>query len=129
MQNNIGIGNRVLVREAVKAARHPVPRMLKSVVPELTTRLSMDDAPFIIRGLTGKGSRFRPSDWADRLACVFSVIDPNNRMNYSPYVQPTTLEGIRCVVVNKKLKAADPGAYRFLQAFAESNELLTENGD
>lgn len=93
----------------------------------------MDDATahadFIIRGLTRKGSRFRPSDWADRLACVFAAIDPNHRMNYSPYVQPTTLEGIRCVVVNKKLKTIDPDAYRFLQTFAESNELLTENGD
>jgi hypothetical protein len=36
----------------------------------------MDDAsanaPFIIRGLTTKGSRFRPSDWADRLAGAFA---------------------------------------------------------
>jgi len=93
----------------------------------------MDDAstnaPFIIRGLTIKGSRFRPSDWADRLAGAFAVIDPNNRTNYSPYVQPTTLDGIPCVVVDKKLKASDPTAYRFLQTFAESNELLTENAD
>ncbi len=93
----------------------------------------MDDAttntPFIIRGITSKGSRFRPSDWADRLAGAFAIIDPNHRTNYSPYVQPTTLDGIRCVVVDKKLKTTDPNAYRFLQAFAESNELLTENGN
>lgn len=93
----------------------------------------MDDAPanapFIIRGITGKGTRFRPSDWADRLAGAFAVIDPNNRTSYSPYVQPTTLDGVRCVVVDKKLKETDPNAYRFLQAFAESNELLTENAD
>jgi hypothetical protein len=93
----------------------------------------MDDAtdtsPFIIRGITTKGSRFRPSDWADRLAGAFAVIDPNNRTNYSPYVQPTTLDGIPCVIVDKKLKSADPDAYRFLQAFAASNELLTENPD
>jgi hypothetical protein len=93
----------------------------------------MDDAPanvpFIIRGITTQGARFRPSDWADRLAGAFAVIDPNNRTNYSPYVQPTTLDGIRCVVVDKKLKTSDPNAYRFLQAFAESNELMTENAD
>jgi len=91
----------------------------------------MDDAPvnapFIIRGITTKGSRFRPSDWAERLACAFAVIDPNNRMNYSPFVQPTTLDGIPCVIVDKKLKISDPDAYRFLQTFAESNELQTEN--
>jgi hypothetical protein len=86
-----------------------------------------DSSPFIIRGITTKGSRFRPSDWADRLAGAFAVIDPNNRTNYSPYVQPTTLDGIPCVIVDKRLKSTDPDAYRFLQAFAASNELLTEN--
>lgn len=93
----------------------------------------MDDAPanapLIIRGITTQGGRFRPSDWADRLAGAFAVIDPNNRTNYSPYVQPTTLDGIPCVVVDKKLKTSDPDAYRFLQSFARSNELVTENAD
>lgn len=87
------------------------------------------NAPFIIRGITAKGTRFRPSDWADRLAGAFAMIDPNNRTNYSPYVQPKTLDGIRCVVVDKQLRASDPNAYRFLQTFAQSNELLTENAD
>ncbi|MBU2640682.1 MAG: DUF3579 domain-containing protein [Thiobacillus sp.] len=93
----------------------------------------MDDvtsnAPLIIRGITTKGFRFRPSDWADRLAGAFAVIDPNNRTNYSPYVQPTKLDNIPCVIVDKKLKATDPDAYRFLQDFANSNELLIENAD
>ncbi|MHB1085001.1 MAG: DUF3579 domain-containing protein [Thiobacillus sp.] len=93
----------------------------------------MDDAhanaPFIIRGITIRGSRFRPSDWADRLAGAFSKIDPNNRTRYSPYVQPTTIDGTCCIVVDKHLKASDPIAYRFLQSFASSNELLTENAD
>jgi ABC-type proline/glycine betaine transport system substrate-binding protein len=44
-------------------------------------------------------------------------------------VQPTTLDGITCIVVDKKLKDTDPNAYRFLQNFANSNELLTENSD
>jgi len=89
----------------------------------------MDDAPFVIRGLTTKGGRFRPSDWADRLAGAFAAIDPNNRTRYSPYVQPTTLEGIRCVVVDRALKNQDPNAWRFLQDFARSNELQTTNAD
>ena len=87
------------------------------------------DAPFIIRGITTKGARFRPSDWADRLAGAFAKIDPNNRTSYPPYVQPTTMDGVCCVVVDKKLKESDPNAYRFLQAFASSNELMTENAD
>ncbi len=87
------------------------------------------NAPLIIRGITAKGARFRPSDWSDRLAGAFAVIDPNNRTSYSPYVQPTMLDNIPCVIVNKKLKTSDPDAYRFLQDFANSNELLIENAD
>ncbi|OYX25369.1 MAG: hypothetical protein B7Z03_15555 [Hydrogenophilales bacterium 32-62-9] len=34
-----------------------------------------------------------------------------------------------CVIVDKKLKTSDPDAYRFLQDFANSNELLIENAD
>lgn len=93
----------------------------------------MDDAstnaPFIIRGITAKGARFRPSDWADRLAGAFAVIDPNNRTHFSPHVQPMTLDGILCVVVDKRLKTNDPDAYRFLVNFAHTNDLLTENTD
>ncbi len=50
-------------------------------------------------------------------------------LSYSPYVQPTTLDGVKCVLVDKRLKTADPLAYGFLQDFARSNELLTENAD
>ncbi|MEW5967288.1 MAG: DUF3579 domain-containing protein [Pseudomonadota bacterium] len=93
----------------------------------------MDDAsanaPLIIRGQTLRGAPFRPSDWADRLAGAFAVIDPNSRTNYSPYVQPVTLDGVRCVSIDKKLRDADPNAWRFLLAFALSNELQTENAD
>ncbi len=88
-----------------------------------------NNGPFIIRGITTQGARFRPSDWADRLAGAFAKTDPNNRTRYSPYVQPRTLDGINCIVVDRKLKDADPHAYRFLQTFADSNELLTENPD
>jgi hypothetical protein len=87
------------------------------------------DSLFIIRGITSQGGRFRPSDWAERLAGAFAVIDPDNRMNYSPHVQPTTLDGIRCVIVDKQLKTEDPHAYRFLHTFAKSNDLVTENDD
>lgn len=93
----------------------------------------MTDIPtssaYLIRGVTQRGESFRPSDWADRLAGAFSILDPDHRICYSPYVQPTTLNGTRCVVVDKRLKTEDPHAYRFLQNFAKSNDLVTENAD
>ncbi len=86
-------------------------------------------AAYLIRGITQQGGKFRPSDWAERLAGAFSVMDPDHRICYSPYVQPRTLEDVPCVVVDKQLKVENPNAYRFLQNFAKSNDLVTENGD
>ena len=90
---------------------------------------SPDANVFLILGTTRQGGTFRPSDWADRLAGAFSALDPDHRISYSPYVQPRTLNGVRCVVVDKRLKTDDPNAYRFLQTFAKSNDLRTENAD
>lgn len=90
---------------------------------------AMDDTPFIIRGLTTKGRRFRPSDWADRLAGAFAVVDPNHRMNYSPYVQPGNMDGIPCIIVDRALQTSDPAVWRFLQNFAKSNDLQTDHAD
>lgn len=93
----------------------------------------MADTPgsneFLICGTTTGGAPFRPSDWADRLAGAFSILDPDHRISYSPYVRPTTLKGVRCVVVDKRLKTDDPAAYRFLQSFAKNNDLVTDNAD
>lgn len=88
-----------------------------------------DSPDFVIRGITRHGGTFRPSDWADRLAGAFSALDPDHRISYSPYVQPTTLDGVRCVIVDKRLKTEDPTAYRFLQNFAKNNDLITDNAD
>lgn len=77
----------------------------------------------VIQGLTASGKPFRPSDWAERLSGVFSVLGPDHRLNYSPYVHPITIDGVRCVVVDKQLAALEPRAYRFLLAFARDNEL------
>ena len=90
---------------------------------------SSSEPAFIIRGVTRSGQRFRPSDWAERLAGAFSVVGPDNRTSYSPYVQPSTIEGTKCVTIDKRLKTADPLAYRFLQEFARSNDLVTDNAD
>lgn len=93
----------------------------------------MADTPepnaYLIRGTTRQGGTFRPSDWADRLAGAFSIMDPDHRISYSPYVRPTTLDGVRCVTVDKQLRNVDPNAYRFLQNFAKSNDLVTDNAD
>jgi hypothetical protein len=91
----------------------------------------MSDAPvveFVILGVTSDGSPFRPSDWAERLCGVMSAFGGDHRMQYSPYVHPVTSNGIRCVVVDVRLEALEPMAYRFLLSFAKDNELKTRDG-
>ena len=81
----------------------------------------------IIKGLTKAGKTFRPSDWADRLAGVMSTMGPDHRMAYSPFVKPMTINGVKCVVVNKRLKEQDPMAFNFMMNFAQDNDLLVED--
>lgn len=85
-------------------------------------------AEFVIEGVTVDGKPFRPSDWAERLCGVLSAFGKDNRMHYSPYVHPVSSGGVRCVVVDARLEAVEPMAYRFLVNFAKDNELRTRHG-
>ncbi|HEU0229350.1 MAG TPA: DUF3579 domain-containing protein [Burkholderiaceae bacterium] len=83
----------------------------------------------IIHGTTLDGQRFRPSDWAERLAGVMSQFRPagcpGGRLSYSPYVVPTLLDGVRCVVVDGRLRDLEPLAWKFVMDFASDNHLRT----
>ncbi|TAL90538.1 MAG: DUF3579 domain-containing protein [Candidimonas sp.] len=83
----------------------------------------------IIYGLTQDGHRFRPSDWADRLAGVLSPFRPagvaGDPLTYSPYALPTLIDGVRCVVVDQRLRELEPLAWKFAYEFARDNHLKT----
>ncbi|MBT9614255.1 MAG: DUF3579 domain-containing protein [Burkholderiales bacterium] len=83
----------------------------------------------IIKGVTLEGQAFRPGDWADRLSSVLYSLDRGNRMGFLSCVQPVGLEGVKCVVVSKRLASLDPQAYRFLTEFARDNDLQVEDGE
>jgi hypothetical protein len=84
---------------------------------------------FFIQGLTSDGKQFRPSDWAERLCGVMSCFrpegsgGPNAHLQYSPYVRPTVLGGVKSVVVNEDLRELEPLAYHFVVNFAKDNDL------
>jgi len=86
---------------------------------------------FVIHGVTESGGRFRPSDWAERLAGVMAQFRPpgsaGSHLTYSPYVLPVVLEdGVRGVVVDVRLRELEPLAYKFVVDFARDNGLKTE---
>jgi hypothetical protein len=82
-----------------------------------------------IQGLTLNGDTFRPSDWAERLAGVMSCFRDDGvtgeaaALSYSPYCVPTIIDGIKCVVVNERIKNIEPRAWDFALDFAKSNHL------
>ncbi|MCE3605638.1 DUF3579 domain-containing protein [Massilia sp. P8910] len=88
---------------------------------------------FFILGTTSDGRQFRPSDWAERLCGVMSCFRPegsggrNAHLQFSPYVRPTMLDGVKAVVVNNDLQKLEPLAYHFVLNFAKDNDLQIVN--
>ena len=82
----------------------------------------------VIKGVTRDGKTFRPSDWAERLAGVMSSFrpggpQPGSHLGYSPWCVPTTVEGEKCVIVDRELRDYDPMAWDFCVNFARDNDL------
>ena len=94
--------------------------------------MSKEVRSFVIYGVTESGGRFRPSDWAERLAGVLAPYRPAgsraSHLTYSPYVIPTVRDNLRCVVVDERLRDIEPLAWKFVHDFATDNHLRTEYG-
>jgi len=85
-----------------------------------------------IRGLTRDGRAFRPSDWSERLAGAMSSFRPGGGgagqgrggyIGYSPYCVPRIVDGVKCVMVDERLRGLEPMAWDFVINFARDNGL------
>ncbi|MGE5338300.1 MAG: DUF3579 domain-containing protein [Gemmatimonadota bacterium] len=90
---------------------------------------------FFIHGITVHGRKFRPSDWAERLCGVMSGYRPGGggagrdaRIGFSPYCRPTTVGGVKCVIVDERLRDIERMAFDFVMNFARDNELQIFEG-
>jgi hypothetical protein len=87
------------------------------------------DRPFLIVGTTADQRRFRPSDWAERLAGVMASFQPpgfqgDQRLQVSPFAVPTRYDGISSVRVDPAIGRIEPMALIFLLSFARDNDLM-----
>lgn len=108
--------DRIVVRRST-AMRDPSQKMISPSAKEV-----------FIQGLTSDGRTFRPSDWAERLAGVMSSFrpggaTPGSHLSYSPWCVPTTINGIKCVVVHTDLNDHNVMAWDFVMNFARDNGL------
>ncbi len=83
-----------------------------------------------IQGITLDGKAFRPSDWAERLAGAMSCFRPEGTregigafIGYSPLCVPRVINGVKCVIVNERLRDVEPMAWDFVMSFARDNRL------
>ena len=87
---------------------------------------------FVICGETLDGQRFRPSDWAERLAGVLAPYRPvgalGGHLTYSPYVVSRNINGTKVVVIDYRLRYIEPLAWKFVHDFAQENQLKTAEG-
>jgi len=85
---------------------------------------------YYIQGTTRQGRSFRPSDWAERLAGAMACFGPGGaaggpgaHLGYSPYCVPRIVAGMRCVMVDERLREIEPMAWDFVMNFARDNDL------
>ena len=96
----------------------------------------MNDTPnaprqFLVQGVNSQGRTFRPGDWAERLCGVMACYKPDGvatgrdaYIAYSPYVRPVTLYGVKCVVLDERLRDIERKAFDFVLNFAHDNDLV-----
>lgn len=100
-----------------------------------TPFMTSDPQKIVVEGITQDGQVFRPSDWIERLIGTLSTYGEDRRANPRPHVgvdrrrrqenflQAQMINGSKCLVVDTRLREANPSAYRFLQDFIENNRL------
>jgi hypothetical protein len=86
---------------------------------------------FILHGVNSQGRTFRPSDWAERLCGVMGCYKEGGvatgrdaYIGYSPYVWPVALGGVKCVVLDERLREIERMAFDFVLNFGRDNDLV-----
>lgn len=77
---------------------------------------------YIIEGVTEEGRKFRPSDWIDRIASMGASYS-HRRLVYSDLLHPELYKGQKCLIIDTELEIKDPGMFRYVMNFVQSNSL------
>lgn len=95
----------------------------------------LDDEKIIVESVTLDGRKFRPSDWIERLCDSITSFGEGRRVARAsyrgherrarqlPFLWAQMIDGAQCLVVNLKLRDANPPAYQFVMDFVKDNHL------
>ncbi len=95
----------------------------------------LDDEKIIVESVTLDGRKFRPSDWIERLCDSITTFGEGRRVarasyrgherraRHIPFLWAQMIDGAQCLVVNLKLRDANPLAYQFVMDFVKDNHL------
>lgn len=78
---------------------------------------------YVIQGITESGSKFRPSDWIDRIASLDAEYGPQHRLVYSDYLHPEVFHGERSLIIDTRLEDSNPGLLGYVLDFVRMNQL------
>ena len=79
----------------------------------------------IIEGVRKNGSKFRPSDWPERISSTFAIFDKDQRLRYAPSVCPRVFNGQKVLAVEPSLQWQNPAIFHEIMKFARDNDLRT----
>ncbi len=103
--------------------------------------MSSDLPKLVIEGITVEGTAFRPSNWIERLIDTLSTYGEDRRASPRPYsgtdrrhrhedfLKTQIIDGRKCLVVDTRLRDANPAAFHFLLEFIRSNRLRVVDTD
>lgn len=83
----------------------------------------------IIEGITHTGRKFRPSDWAERMSGSLSTFGRDQRIRYSPLLQPLTVDGVKCVAIDPKMQDQFPEMFSYIMGWANGNDLVVRESE
>jgi hypothetical protein len=77
----------------------------------------------IIEGIRENGTKFRPSDWPERISSTFAGFGKDQRLHYAPGVSPRVHNGQKVLAIEAALKEQNPVIYQAVIKFARENNL------
>jgi hypothetical protein len=114
------------LRTGLRTDHKDVPAGSRAII-KTVTRYNVKK--IIIEGMTHAGRKFRPSDWAERMSGSLSTFGRDQRIRYSPLLQPLTIDGVKCVALDPEMQVQFPEMYRYIMGWANNNDLIVKESE